>query len=140
MRAKQLEYQLQVSLPAHLGRRRKKRGYKTHTSLGVRRSGHYLDVPHIALHTVGDVGIDAAGHALLAIGLVGNGEGDGVSRQASHIPVAVRPVIGSAVERVLSVILLSLVCRVAQLIRRLADAANIATWDGIIDGMTWVLG
>lgn len=66
-------------------------------------------------------------------------EGDGVLGEVGNIPEPVGPVVGAAVEGVVSVVGLGMVGLVADGVLRVTNAVDVPTWDGIVDGMAWVL-
>lgn len=68
-----------------------------------------------------------------------NGEGDRVLGEVRHFPKPVRPIVGTAVEGVVSVIGFSVVRLVADSVLSVADAVNVAAGDGIVDGVGWVI-
>ena len=76
------------------------------TGSGLGRQRRHLDVPRCVCEAVRHVGEHEAGHALLRIGGVGDRESDGAVGQRRHVPDAVGPVVGAAVQGVIAVVLL----------------------------------
>lgn len=110
------------------------------TRLVVQRLGRHLDVPLVLAHAVGDARLDVADHALRRVGLVQDGEGDRVGRVRRHVPESVRPVVGSAVQRVFTVVLLRLVRHPVDGVLAVSDPVGVPARDGVVDGVARVLG
>lgn len=102
--------------------------------------GRHLDAPCAVRHRVGHRGLDAAGHALGRVGLVQDGEGDRVGGEGRDVERAVRPVVGSAVQRVLPIVFLRLVRHPINRVLSIADAVGVPAGDGIVHRVTGVLG
>ena len=92
----------------------------------VRRAGGYLDAPGVLAHAVGDARVDTANHAQGGVGGVRDGEGDGLGGERRDIPVAERPVVGAAVQRVAAVVVLRDVLLAVERVFRLANAVGVS--------------
>ena len=97
----------------------------------------HLDMPGVVRHRVGYVGLDTSGEALRRLGLIQQGESDGVRRVSCHVPEAERPVVGAAVEGVLAIVAFCFVGDPVDCVLGLADSPGVATGDGVVD---WVAG
>jgi len=109
------------------------------TRLGIRRS-HHLDVPCAVGDGVRDVPIHLARHARGVALLVYEREGDGAAGHGGDVPDAVRPVVGTAVESVLAVVLLSVVCLTVDGELGFSYPVRVSPRYGVIRRVTLVAG
>ena len=97
-------------------------------------------MPDIVSDTISNARLDFAGQALLCLRWIGNAKGDRGRGRSRDVPHTEGPVICSAVERIVTVILLGCVCLVVKRIGSFANASDITSGDGVVNRMTCVLG
>lgn len=109
------------------------------TSFPVRRVCIHIDLPGVLLHAIRDGRLDTAQHSERRVGGVGNGKGDGRVREVRHVPGSIRPIIGSAMQRIIAVVELRRVRDIVEGVVTVADTIDVASWDGVVHGVPRIL-
>jgi hypothetical protein len=115
------------------------KGKSSLTSFPVRRGRIHIDLPGVLVYAIRDGRLDAAQHAERRVGGVGNGKGDGRVRDVCHVPGSIRPIIGSAMQRIIAVVELRRVRDIVKGVVTVANAIDVASWDGVVHGVPRIL-
>lgn len=97
-------------------------------------------MPGVLAHGVGHSGVNTTQHTQRRVGCIGDGKGDGSGRVFGHVPEPERPVVGAAVQSVVAIVQLGVVLLAVDGVLSFANAVGITPWDGVVHGMSRVLG
>lgn len=95
-------------------------------------------MPLVLRDRVRDPRIHTPDHTERRVGSIADGEGDGRVCHGADVPHPVGPVVCTAVEGVWAIILLSVVGHVVNGVFAVANAVDVSSWDGIVDGVSRV--